>query len=259
MNFISSGEIPTGTPKRVIETPDPKIDQIFTEAKDDRVGGLVQNLPDLTLKQRVHALLLLTDEEFNDFRERRKGGAEIQLSVLQNQALGLVDKPDYIKAVSQLRDALPRYEVEAEIRRRYHGKYPAEWDQELEVDPRFKPDDGLLRLKEGKILTYEKAVEFTKFENVRSWYRNVFFPQVTRWENPIPLTMATLVELFKQQQSTIFDPHKPGTEIAISDLLPVLDFYLYEKEPDNAENCQVHNQVKRFAGVIKEMEEAIKD
>ena len=242
--------------KRVTETPDTRVDKIFAEAKDDRVGSLVQNLPDLTLKQKVYALLFLTDEEFEDFQGRRKGGAEIQLSVLQNQAPGLVDKPDYIKAVSQLRDALPRYEVEAEIRRRYKGEYPSEWDLDLEEDLRFKPDDGLLRLKEGRKLTYEQAVEFTKFENVRSWYRNFFFPQVTRWENPLPLTMATLVELFKQQQSTIFDPHKPGTEITMADLLPVLDFYLYEKEPDNAENCQVHKQVKRFAGIVKELGEA---
>jgi len=257
MTFIASGETPTGTPKRVIETPDPLIDQIFTKAKDDRVGGLVQNLPDLTLKQKVHALLLLSDDEFKDFQERRKGGAEIQLSVLQNQALGLVDAKDYIKAVSQVRDSLPRYEVEAEIRRRYHGEYPAEWDQELEVDPRFKPDDGLLRLKDGHKITYEQAVEFTKFENVRKWYRNYFFPQVARRDKPIPLTMATLVELFKQEQSTIFDPHKPGTDIAIADLLPVLDYYLYEKEPDNTESCQIHTQVKRLTGIIKDMEEAL--
>lgn len=257
MTNLFSGEIPPGAPKRVIETKDQKLEKIFKEAKDDRVDGLIQNLPDLTLKQRVHALLLLSDEEFADFRERRKGGAEVQLSVLQNQALGLVDPKDYIRAVSQVRDTIPRYEVEAELRRRYHGKYPADWDLDLEEDARFKQDDGLLRLKEGRRLTYEQAVEFTKFENVRSWYRNSFFPQITRFDNPLPLTMVTLIELFKQQQSTIFDSHKPGTDIAIADLMPVLDYYEFDHEPDNDQNCRVHRQVRQLAGVVKELEEVL--
>jgi hypothetical protein len=254
---LLSGETSTVTPKRVIETADPVIDQIFKDSKEDRVSGFIQNLGSLTLKQKVHGLLLLSDDEFKDFQGRRKGGAEIQLSAIQNVALGLVDTEDYIKAVSHVRDSLPRYEVEAEIRRRYHGQYPADWDLDLEQDCRFKPGDDLITMKEGRRLTYEQAVAFTKFENVRKWYRNFFFPQVTRRENPLPLTMATLSELFKQKQSTLFDPHKPGTDITIADLLPVLDYYQYEKEPDNSENCRVHTKVRQLAGIIKEMEEAL--
>jgi hypothetical protein len=257
MTFSQPSEFGRSPIKRVIETPDPVLGEIFDQFKDDRVGGLIQNLGGLNLKQRVHGLLLLTDEEFDDFRERRKGGAEIQLSVVKNQALGLVDKEDYLKSVSQLRDAVPHYEVMAEIRRRWNGNYPAEWDQELDEDSRFRQGDGLLRLKTGRQLSYEEAVEFTKFENTRSWYRNVFFPEVTSLDNPLPLTMATLVETFKHEQSRLFDTRKPGTEISMADLLTVVDFYEFEHEPDNRQNVRVHSQVRQLAGIVKELEEAI--
>lgn len=258
MGTFQSGETAASSPQRLMETTDPQLEKIFAESKDDRVAGLIQNLQGLSLKQRVHGLLLLSDDEFTDFQERRKGGDEIQLSVLQNQAPGLVDKADYIKAVSRIRDAVPRYQVEAEIRRRYeYGNYPAEWDLDLEEDKRFRQDDGLLRLKAGKKLTYEQALEFTKFENTRWWYRNVFFPQVTRFENPLPLTMNVLVDLFRQYRDKNFNTQKPGTDISMADILTVVDYYEFEHEPDNYQNCEVHRKVRQLAGVVKDLEEAM--
>lgn len=251
-------EAAASQPGRVIDTPDPALDKIFSESAEDRVGGLIQNLPGLTLKQKVHGLLLLTDEESADFRDRRKGGAEVQLSVMQNQVPGLVDKADYIKAVSQLRDAVPRYEVMAEIRRRQQGKYPPEWDAELDEDPRFVSGDGLLKMKACRPLSYEEAVEFTKFEHVRSWYNNVFFSRITSLDNPVPLTIATLTEMFRQERSQIFDVQKPGTDIAIADLLPILDYYEFDRNADNPQSVSVHRQVRQLAGIVKELEEAVK-
>lgn len=252
---FESHHIPGG--KRLLETYDPQVFALFEGETVGRVGILIEHIQELSLKQRVHALLLLTDQEFSEFREQRIGGAEFALQQLATKK-GEMTNEDYIRAISQLRDAHPRYEVEAEIRRRWKGMYPSDWDQELEEDFRFQSGDGLLRMKAGKPLTYEKAIEFTRFENTRSWYRNVYFPQVTRRTNPLPLDMSTLIQLFRQHRELYFDPKKPGTDISMKDLLTVLDYYL-NYEFDNGENCRVHKVVQKLAGTINELEEAIKD
>jgi len=239
-------------PKRLLETSDPQVSALF-EDENDKVGILIQHLPELTLKQKVHALLLLNNNEFDDFRERRRGGAEFQIGVIENQAPGLVDKEDYIKTLNQLRNAVPIYETEAETRRR-NPNYPADWDLDLERDPRFVSGDGLLQLKEGHRISYEEAVKFTRFENTRSWYRNRVFPLLTRANNPTP--MSSLYELFKEFRSNIYDPKKPGTDVSMGDLLTVVDYYL-DYEADNRESCKVHKKVKSLAGTIGEMEKSL--
>jgi hypothetical protein len=241
--------------RRVTEINDPQVAALFEGEQSDRVGILIEHIPDFSLKQKVHALLLLTDDEFTEFQARRIGGAEFalrQLSAKQSE----MNNEDIIKAISQLRDASPRYEVEAQIRRRWHGNYPPQWDLDLEEDFRFQPEDGLLRLKEGKRLTYEEAIEFTRFENTRSWYRNVYFPQVTRLQNPLPLTLTTLIQLFRDNRNIYFDPKKPGTDISMENLLKVIHYYL-NYEYDNEDNCKIHTATQRLAGTIKEFEDVI--
>ena len=201
--------------------------------------------------------MLLSEEEFESFRERRKGGAEFALQQLITKK-GEMGNKEYIEAMSKLRDKNPRYEVEAELRRRWNGKYPPEWDEELEEDLRFKPDDGLLHMKEGKRISYEDAVKFTRFENVRLWYRNSLFPQVTKFDHPLPVNMPTIVELFRSFKDNNFDPDKPGTDVSMEDLLKVADFYS-DKEFDNPENYRVHKKIHQLAGTIKELEDFIPD
>lgn len=237
---------------RLLETPDPQVYALF-EGENDKVGVLIQHLPELTLKQKVHALLLLEDGDFEDFRDRRKGGSEFQISTVENQSTVTVDREDYIKILNQLRNAVPVYEAEAEIRRR-NPNYPADWDLDLERDPRFISGDGLLQLKEGRRITYEEAVEFTKFENTRSWYRNRAFPLLTRSDNPT--SMSSLYELFKEFRNNIYHINMPGTDVSMRDLIKVVDYYL-NYEADNFESCKVHKKVRALAGTIDEMEKSL--
>jgi len=243
--------------KRLMDIDDPSVNAIFDGNEADREGVLIEHLHKLSLKQKVHALLLLSDKEFESFRERRRGGAEfaLQLLVAKKNEMG---NEECIKAIFELRDANPRYEVEAEIRRRWNGKYPQEWDKELEEDGRFKFGDGLVRMRDGEMIPYEEAVKLTRFEQVRQWYRNSLFPQVTRQENPLTVNIPTIIALFRDFRNNNFNPNRPGTDVSIENLLNVAEYYS-EKEFDNPENFRVHKRIFTLAGIIKELEDSISD
>ena len=63
--------------KRLVETRDPQVEALFAGETGDKVGILIEHLQELSLRQKVHALLLLSDDEFTDFKERREGGGGI--------------------------------------------------------------------------------------------------------------------------------------------------------------------------------------
>lgn len=248
---------PPDRKKRITEVEDPVVTKFIQDAPaDDKIGYILRNISTLSLKQKVKLLLSLSDAEYQAFKERRQAGFEdIVADVLSNPGL-IPDKKERIRALSTLRSGVPRYEAEAEIRREWHGKYPSRWDEELEEDSRFKPNDGLPRMRNGRSLTYEEAVEFERFENARKFYRGRYFPAVAREDNPLPISIDTLYEAFKAYGQEISKEGKPGTDISTKDLIAVLDYYL-DYESENEENCKEHKKVKSLAQLISTIEEAI--
>lgn len=245
--------------KRITEVEDPAVTALIDNASEsDKVGHILANISSLTLRLKVKLLLTLSDEEFEQFKERRRAGfADIAFDIFSNPDL-VADQAERIRAVSQLRYTTPRYEVEADIRRQWRGKYPSEWDEDLEEDPRFKPNDGLIRVREGRSLSWEEAVEFTRFENVRRFYRNILFPSVARRDNPLPITIDTLYDTFQAHRRQISAMGKPGTNITAKDLLASIEFYL-GYEPDNRESCEIHRKVQVVAALINAAEEALEN
>lgn len=245
-----------GAQKYIFEENDQVVETLLEAETDDLVGHLLENLGPLTLKQRVHLLLKLSDADFEEFRRRRSEGSSSLIEDINSGKLRTESPEEQLRLTSQLRNARPRYEIEAEIRKRWNLNYPVEWDADLEEDPRFKPDDGLLRLKYGKRLTYEEAIEFTRFENTRSWYRNWLFPLVTRQTDPLPLNLTTLNLAFQDERARLENPRKPGTEITLEDLIAVTNYYEFEHESDNPWNCEVHRQVRALAQLIIDINSA---
>ena len=247
-----SGREP-GAQKHIYEEYDPIVEGLLKAETDDLVGNILSNIGPLTLKQRVHVLLKLSDAEFEEFTRRRSEGFSSLSEDVISGKLPTQTPEERIRALSQLRSTRPRYEVEAELRRRWNLNYPIEWDADLQEDPKFRPDDGLLRLKDGKLLTYEEAVAFTRFENTRRWYRNWLFPLVTRRADPLPLTLTTVNQAFQGEKDRLRDEKHPGAAIELSDLISVTNYYELEHEPDNPENCAVHRQVRAIAQFINEI------
>ena len=58
----------------VYQEQDPVIDELLAAETDDLVGHLLNNIGKLTLKQRVHILLKLSDADFDEFTRRRSEG-----------------------------------------------------------------------------------------------------------------------------------------------------------------------------------------
>lgn len=243
--------------KRITEIEDPTVTAFLAKApEDDRVGYILTNISSLSLRQKVQLLLTLSDEEYEAFKTRRKAGfADIAADILANPDL-IADPQERFTALSHLRAATPRYEAEAEIRRHWNGEYPAQWDQELEEDQRFKPNDSLPRWRNGKKISYEEAVEFARFEYARKFYRLNYFPSVSRGKNPLPITIDTLFNEFQTYLKRLAATGKPGTNITTKDLLNVITYYL-GYEPDNEENCAIHREVQSLAELINTVEEAL--
>lgn len=243
--------------RRITEVEDATVTNLLEGAPaDDKIGYILGSIAGLSLKQKVKLLLSLSDGEYAEFKIRRREGFDgIVADILANADL-IADKAERIKALSRLRHATPRYEVEADIRRRWNGKYPAEWDQDLEEDTRFKQNDGLPGMRNGKRITYEEAVEFARFENARKFYRGSYFPSVTRRDDPLPISIDTLYEAFQAYRKQVNAKGKPGTDISMKDLLGVIDYYL-GYEPDNKENCDTHRRVQSIAQMITAIEDAI--
>lgn len=235
--------------RRITEIEDPIVTELLINASsEDKIGDILKHIGELILKQKVKLLLTLSDEEYEEFKKRRKAGfANIAEEILSRPDL-VPDEIEQIKAISRLRYTTPRYEVETDLRIKWKGKYPSEWDKDLEEDQRFKLDDGLPRQRQGKRISYEEAVEFAKFEHARKFYRNRYFPSVVRLSNPLPISTVTLYEQFNAYKKEL-DSRKPGTDISMKDLLSAIRYYL-GYEPDNIENCEIHHKVQGFVGII---------
>ena len=112
-------------------------------------------------------------------------------------------------------------------------------------------------LKVDKLLRHIRPYPIpTRFENVRLWYRNSLFPRVSRLDNPLPVSIPTIIDLFKRFRQTNFDPVKPGTDVSMEDLLAVTDYYI-EREYNNPESLDIHRKIQLIAGTIKELEDAM--
>lgn len=238
-------QVPDITIPRLTEIEDLDVTNLLenspseTGKKAEYLVGVIERLEN---KQRVMLLLKLTDEEFEAFQSaQRQHNQQIASEISEfPQALNVSDE-EVIKTINAYRSLTPVYTVQAEIRRR-NPEYPEVWDEEFDIDPRFVEGDGLPRMRDGKRISYQEAIEFAHFENVRKFYRNRLLPQVTRFNKPLPLNVKTLYDEFKKFQSSL--PQKPGNLITLEDLLPVLNYYEFEHEPDNFENCKTHQEVR---------------
>lgn len=243
--------------RRISEVEDPKVTELLRDAPSEyKIDYLLRNIRDLTLKQRVKLLLSLSDEEYKEFKARRKAGFDDLVGDILSKPDLIPDRLERIKAVSRLRDGTPRYEIEADIRRRWNGKYPSAWDKDLEEDSRFKENDGLPRMRNGIKITYEEAIEFARFELARKFYRGIYFPLVTRRDNPVPISIDTLYNAFQEYRKSVAKGNKPGTDISTKDLQSVIEYYL-GYEPDNEENCTTHRQVQVFVKLVVAIENAL--
>lgn len=241
--------------RRITEIEDPIVTELLNNVpSEDKIGHILEHIGKLTHKQKVKLLLTLSDEEFEEFQKRRIAGFDkLAQDILSNPDV-IPDKAERIKAISLLKYTAPRYEAEAYVRRGWRI-YPFEWDKDLEEDNRFKPDDGLPRLRQGKRISYEEAIELARFENARKFYRNDYFPSVARLRNPLPICIDTIFEKFKEYKKELGSA-KPGTDISMKDLLSVIRYYL-DYEPDNKESCEIHQKVQRLVELIITTEEAL--
>lgn len=239
---------------RITEVEDPTVKELLDKMPpfEDGIWYIFENISKLTLKQKVQLLFTLSDEEYAAFKRTRKAGfADVAEDVASSSTLL---NPEYkrrhvaelIRRVSNLRNTTPRYEVETDLRREWKGKgkYPSEWDKELEEDQRFRQDDGLPRLRDGRRISYEEAIEFAKSENARNFYRNYYFPSIS---NRYPISLETLgLELQEFEMK--------GPAFTMKDLLSAIQYYL-DYEPDNEESCEIHRKAQRLVGLIVSAEE----
>jgi hypothetical protein len=259
-NVLSIEKVAGQTPQRIRKLKDPVIDDIFEKAnsEEDKIGFLLKELPGLTLTQKVRLLLDLSDEEFDEYKRKHNERQKSLAEYVKENPNGTFNTQDRAVTNSRLQNAVAREIAEAELRRRWGDDYPAEWDAELQEDPRFRPNDDLPRFKDGQKLTYEEAIEYSKFLNAQDWYKNIFFPLATRADNPIPITTNTIYETFRRYREKILKETRPGTYTEFSDVIKVMNDLLL-RQSENTPNCQVHEKVKNLTQIIIDTEEVLKE
>lgn len=240
---------------RLFDIEDPDVDWILEQAPDefeDRIDFLVGMVELLEPKQRVILLLKLESEEFDAYTVAQKEHAKF----LVQEFLTIdpyLTRAERIKMIAKFTQATPAYIVQADLRRQ-NPYYPTNWDDEFDIDERFQIGDGLPRMWDGKKINYDQALQLARFQNTWSFYRNYFYPSITRLDNPIELTPDALLNAF-QQFCTTLDENMPGTDITLNDLLGVLNYLEYDREADNAESCRYHQQVRETTNLILAFEE----
>lgn len=125
-------------PARITKVADPEVDKILNEETNDRVGYILTIIHNLNIVQKIKLMLSLSDGEFEEFKKRREEGAKKLAKDISSSSIENMDRSELIRAYSRLSYCRPKYEVDAESRRKLIkqvGKYPISWDYKIgEID-----------------------------------------------------------------------------------------------------------------------------
>lgn len=248
-------------PKRITDTPDEEVTKILQGTDEDRVNRVIDVIGSMPLRRQILLLLGLTPDEYAEFKRRNHEGIAGLLKDLEERPDIIPDPIERIKARSALSHGVPVFEIQTDMRRRYLDQgmqYPISLDLGLEIgeDPRFKPDDDLPRMTDGVGISYEEAIVKARFNYARKFYRDHYYPSITRSENPISISAESLLDMFRTFINHLEETGKPATDITMHDLLRVLD-HLLEREADNDESCRIHSKIRVIAQIVASIEESL--